>query len=159
VLLASCQLKEASTILFIHLQPSSDIAPTTEAHGEDRQDLLSILMQPWQAPGYHSASELMLQRSSTAPLSDGPPWTECCPLHRLMNSVHSPFNTKIIQFPIKILESCIEAPKVVTNSHLTHGFVVYLKSSPCNFKTLYLFNCNSILSDFCAKCFVATKLV
>jgi hypothetical protein len=32
-----------------------------------------------------------------------------------------------------------------------------LQSSPCNFKTLYLFNRNSVLSDFCAKNFIVTK--
>jgi hypothetical protein len=51
-----------------------------------------------------------------------------------------------------------------SNSDLGPGFVFYLisnpwnlQSSPCNFKTLYLFNPNSVLSDFYAKSFVATK--
>jgi hypothetical protein len=34
---------------------------------------------------------------------------------------------------------------------------VYLQSSPYNFKTLYLFNRNSVLSDFYAKRLVETK--
>jgi hypothetical protein len=34
---------------------------------------------------------------------------------------------------------------------------VYLQSSPQNFKTLYLFNRNSVFIDFYAKSFVATK--
>jgi hypothetical protein len=51
-----------------------------------------------------------------------------------------------------------------SNSILGPSFVFYLisnpwilQSSPCNFKTLYLFNCISVLSDFYAKRFVATK--
>jgi hypothetical protein len=32
-----------------------------------------------------------------------------------------------------------------------------LQFNPYNFKTLYLFNRNSVLSDFCTKSFVATK--
>jgi hypothetical protein len=51
-----------------------------------------------------------------------------------------------------------------SNSDLGPGFVFYLisspvnlQSSPCNFKTRYLFNRNSILSDFCVKSFIATK--
>jgi hypothetical protein len=35
--------------------------------------------------------------------------------------------------------------------------LVQLQSSPCNIKTLYLFNRSSVLSDFCVKSFVATK--
>jgi hypothetical protein len=31
-----------------------------------------------------------------------------------------------------------------------------LEFNPCNFKTIYLFNRNSILSDFCAKNFIVT---
>jgi hypothetical protein len=34
---------------------------------------------------------------------------------------------------------------------------VVLQFNPCNFKTLYLFNRNSVLSDFCAKSFIVTK--
>jgi hypothetical protein len=51
-----------------------------------------------------------------------------------------------------------------SNSDLGPAFVFYLisnpwnlQSSPCNFKTLYLFNRNSILSDLYAKSFVVTK--
>jgi hypothetical protein len=32
-----------------------------------------------------------------------------------------------------------------------------LQPNPYHFKTLYLFNHNNVLSDFCAKSFVATK--
>jgi hypothetical protein len=51
-----------------------------------------------------------------------------------------------------------------SNSDLGPSFVFYLisnpyilQSSPCNFKTLYLFNCNSVLSDFYTKSFIETK--
>jgi hypothetical protein len=51
-----------------------------------------------------------------------------------------------------------------SNSDLSPGFVFYLisnpwnlQSNPCKFKTLYLFNPNSVLSDSYAKSFVATK--
>jgi hypothetical protein len=55
---------------------------------------------------------------------------------------------------------------VFINSDLALGFEFYLnstpavfQSSPCNFETPYLFNRNSVLSDFCAKSFVATKAI
>jgi hypothetical protein len=55
---------------------------------------------------------------------------------------------------------------VFINSDLALGFKFYLnstpavfQSSPCNFKTPYLFNRNPVLSDFCAKSFVATKAI
>jgi hypothetical protein len=51
-----------------------------------------------------------------------------------------------------------------SNSDLAPSFIFYLISSPiylqfnpCKFETLYLFNRNSVLSDFCAKSFIETK--
>jgi hypothetical protein len=63
-----------------------------------------------------------------------------------------------------IPQTYTEAPQLFTNHELALSFGFYLISnpwnlqpSPCNFKILQLFNHNSVLSDFCAKSFVATK--
>jgi hypothetical protein len=44
-----------------------------------------------------------------------------------------------------------------SNPDLALVFDLFLQSNPCHLKTSYLFNRNSIFSDFCAKSFVATK--
>jgi hypothetical protein len=47
-----------------------------------------------------------------------------------------------------------------SNSDLAPGSVylaLYLQFNPCNFETIYPFNCNSVLSDFYAKSFIGTK--
>jgi hypothetical protein len=62
------------------------------------------------------------------------------------------------------LQSYTEAPQLFTNCNLAPYFdkdsnlsPVDLHSSPYNFKTSYLFNRNSVLSDFCIKILIVTK--
>jgi hypothetical protein len=63
-----------------------------------------------------------------------------------------------------ILQFCTKPPELVLNYILAPGLKrksvsssEILHFSLYSFKTIYLFNCNSILSDFCAKNFVVTK--
>jgi hypothetical protein len=85
-------------------------------------------------------------------------------VYETVDPVQRIVNSKIIWFSVKDGEFYTEAIVVFINSDLALGFEFYLKStrkvfqsSPCNFKTPYLFNRNSVLSDFCSKSFVATK--
>jgi hypothetical protein len=81
-----------------------------------------------------------------------------------MNSGHGFILRKNNSISRKFQEIYTEALSFWLNCNLALIFYLYLISShvnlqfnPYNFKTLYLFNRNSVLSDFYAKRFVATK--
>jgi hypothetical protein len=102
--------------------------------------------------------------NSCRPLLVGPRWTRSPPVHRTIDPVYGFLYTKINPKSNKLCETYTEAPMFCSNYNLALSFRFYLlsnpvnlQSSPCNFKTLYLFNRNSVLRDFCAKSFIATK--
>jgi hypothetical protein len=127
--------------------------------GEDRHRPRSDLMLPWRLFAPRNGHEAELQRA---------PWPLPPEVHRgpmatgardWCTQLTSFSYWKTIQYSCKFQKSCTEALGFSTNSDLAPVFTFYLKSSPCKFQTLYLFNRNSVLSDFCTKSFVATKHV
>jgi hypothetical protein len=130
---------------------------------KDRQDHY-LFLQPQRAPCPCIVDEPALWRSSGGVLSSGPPWTKAPPGLRVVDPVHRLFLLKKNSISYKFQEFYTKAPVFCSNYILALGFIFYLmsspvqlQSSPYNFKTSYLFNRNSVLSDFCAKSFVATK--
>jgi hypothetical protein len=150
-----------------HREPLLAIKPAREALGEAPHHPLSLFPLSWRASTPFNGRACSLWRERR------PPWP---PVHggpidrsrRRSPRDHEPrswiFILKNNSNFCYIVETYTEAPVLDANSDLVLGFKVYLisspvylQSSPRNFKTLYLFNRNSVLSDFCAKSFVVTK--
>jgi hypothetical protein len=132
----------------LHRRPDPAIASVTKARGKDRQEPLYLFLQLRQALCPCIIDEPALRRSSGGILSSGPLWTEAPLGLRVVDLVHRLFLLKNNSISYKFHKFYTEAPVFCSNSKLALGF---------NFKTLYLFNRNSVLSDFCTKISVETN--